>query len=44
MQKLMFKSRPILIQYLTGGIINYQGQSVTYLISDYVEGEVLEDS
>jgi len=37
------KSCPILIQYLTGGFINYQGQNITYLISDYVEGEVLED-
>lgn len=33
----------ILIQYLTGGKIDYQGQEVTYLVSDYVEGEVLED-
>ena len=37
------KSCPILIQYLTGGFISYQGQDITYLISDYVEGEVLED-
>jgi len=33
----------ILIQYLTGGKIESQGQEVTYLVSDYVEGEVLED-
>ena len=37
------KSCPILIQYLTGGKIHYQKQEVTYLISEYVEGEVLDE-
>lgn len=33
---------PILIQYITQETMDYEGQEVTYLISDYVEGEPLD--
>lgn len=33
---------PILIQYITQETMIYEGQEVTYLISDYVEGEPLD--
>ena len=37
------KNCSILIQYISAGIVEVQNHEVTYLISDYVEGEVLED-
>lgn len=33
----------VLIQYLTQEIIRYQGEDVTYLVSEYVEGEPLSE-
>lgn len=34
---------PILIQYVTQDTIVYKGHKITYLISDYVEGETLSE-
>jgi tRNA A-37 threonylcarbamoyl transferase component Bud32 len=34
---------PILIQYLTQETIVYKGQSITFLVSDFVEGELLSE-
>tara|TARA_B100000925_G_scaffold184331_1_gene139226 strand:- start:3488 stop:4216 length:729 start_codon:yes stop_codon:yes gene_type:complete len=37
------KSCPVLIKYLTAETMEYEGREITYLVSEYVEGEVLED-
>jgi serine/threonine protein kinase len=36
------RSCPIVIKYLTQGTITFKGYKITYLISDFVEGETLE--
>ena len=33
---------PILVQYITQDVIEYEDQKITYLISDFVEGEPLD--
>lgn len=34
---------PILIQYMSQEIITHRGQAISFLVSDYVEGELLSD-
>jgi tRNA A-37 threonylcarbamoyl transferase component Bud32 len=43
-QKLFkFRANPVMIQYITQETITFQGERVRCLISDFVDGEILED-